>query len=119
MFIMSLWTVNTAAVSWRYFRDKTSPALLPSIVGVIIVMGIVGSGSLESPPLLGDALALLTVIFLGLNGALLRRYPKVSRMAVVGLAGFFMALIMFFPAQPSSYPQSTWLIMGAMGLLSA
>lgn len=119
MIIMSGRPVTTAAFSWLYLREKTSPALLAAIVGVILGMGIVVSGSLESPHLLGDALALLTVIFLGLNGALLRRYPEVSRMAVVGLAGFFMALIMFFPAQPSSYTLSTWLIMGAMGLLSA
>lgn len=119
MIIMSARPVLTAVVSWVFLRERTSKGLWLAIIGVMGGIGIVVSGSLESTNLLGDSLAMVTVSFLALNGTLLRRYKQVSRTAIVGLCGFFMAVVMFIPATPSGYSLNTWLIMGAMGLASA
>lgn len=119
MIIMSARPVLTALASWVFLRERTSKSLWLAIAGVICGVGIVVSGSLGAGNFLGDGLAVMTVSFLALNGALLRRYQHISRMAVVGLGGFFVACVMFFPAQPSSYTLDTWLIMAAMGLVSA
>lgn len=119
MIILSGRPVLTAVFSWIILRETASRALWMAIAGVMAGILIVVSGSLESANLIGDGLALLTVTFLGMNGALLRRYRQMSRMAVVGLCGFFMAVMMVVPATPSAYTLPTWIIMGVMGLLSA
>lgn len=119
MIILSGRPVLTAVFSWIILREKTSPALWMAIAGVMAGILIVVSGSARSPNLAGDGLALLTVTFLAMNGVVLRRYKQMSRMAVVGLCGFFMALLMAAPATPSAYGLSTWVTMGIMGLVSA
>lgn len=119
MIILSGRPVLTAFFSWLLLKENTSKALWLAIAGVMGGTAIVVSGSLKSPNLIGDSLALLTVLFLAVNGVLQRRYKKMSRMAIVGLCGCFMAVIMFLPANPSSYTLSTWMIMGAMGMVSA
>lgn len=117
--ILSARPILTALASWIFLREKTSKSLGWAILGVLGGVYIVVYGNLGGGSLLGDGLAMMTVIFLGLNGTLWRRYKEISRLAVVGLGGFFVALVMFIPSNPSSFSVSTWLIMGAMGLLSA
>ena len=113
MIILTGRPILTALFSWIFLREKVSKALLMAIIGLVIGISVVVSGSLESGKLLGDGLAFVSVIFLGLNGALLRRYKNVSRLAIVGLGGVFLALVMFIPADPSSYSPRTWLVMAA------
>jgi len=117
--IMSARPVFTALASWLFLKEKSSKLLLLAIVGVMCGIFIVVNGSLGGGSLLGDGLAVVTVICLGLNGSLWRRYKAMSRFAVVGLGGFFIALVMFIPATPSNYSTQTWLIMGCMGVASA
>ncbi len=119
VFIMSSRPVATALVSWLLLRERTNKALWLAIAGVMTGISIVVSGSLESGNLTGDLFAVFTVLCLGLNGTLWRRYKDISRPAVVGLGGLFIALVMFIPAHPAAYSWETWLIMAAMGMLSA
>jgi drug/metabolite transporter (DMT)-like permease len=119
MVIMSGRPVLTAVFAWLLLREKTSKKLMAAITGVVFGIAIVVTGSLESAHLIGDGFAILIVIFLAMNGVLMRRCKEMSRMAIVGLCGFFMAVIMVFPAHPSSYTLSTWVVMGVMGLVSA
>jgi len=119
MVIMSARPVFTAAASWLLLREAPSRALWSAMLIVVGGMAVVASGSMESGHLLGDGLALLTVTFLGLNGAWMRGHPRISRTAIVGLGGFFLALVMSFAAEPGGYSASTWLVMAAMGLASA
>jgi len=119
MIILSGRPVVTALFSWLILKEKTSSTLWWATIGVIGGSTVVVYGSIGSPTFLGDGLALLTVAFLGLNGALLRRYAHISRVAIVGWAGFFMSITLFAFANPSSYTAHTWIIMGTMGLLTA
>lgn len=109
----------SALFSWVYLREKTSFSAWVSILFVILGIFIVVSGSFDSGNLLGDSLALLSVTGISLNQTFLRKHKGLSRLSTVGLGGFFIALIMFFPATPSNYSFNTWVIMGIMGLLSA
>jgi drug/metabolite transporter (DMT)-like permease len=117
--IMGSRPVLTALFSWIFLRERASAALWLAMLTVIGGIVVVVSGSLESGNLLGDCLALAAVVFLALNGTLQRKYKKMSRTAVVGLAGFFLAATLVFFADIGSFTASTWVIMGMMGLASA
>ena len=119
MMILSGRPVLTAAAAWLLLRERTSGTLWLAICGVICGMAVVVSGSLQSGNVLGDALALVGVTCLALNGAVWRHFKSMSRMAVVGLGGLFLAAVMFVPADLSAIPARTWLVMACMGLLSA
>ncbi len=119
VFIMSARPIFTALVSWIILREKTQKSLWLAIAGVILGIFIVVNGSLKGGNFLGDGFAIITVSCLGLNGTLWRKYKEISRLAVVGLGGLFIALVMFIPSTPSNFSLNTWLIMGCMGLFSA
>ncbi|WP_419787000.1 DMT family transporter [Pseudodesulfovibrio sp.] len=119
MVIMSGRPVLTALASWVFLREKTPKGLWLTIVGVAVGIFLVMQGGLQSGHLWGDGLALITVTCLGLNGTLWRRYKSMSRMAVVGLGGLFIAVVMSAHADPGSYSPTTWLVMAIMGMGSA
>jgi len=104
---------------WLILKEKPTTSLWLAITGVIIGISTVASGSLQSGTILGDLFAFSAVIFLALNGTLWRCYKNISRIVIVGLGGFFLALTMSIPAEPSTYSADTWIIMAAMGLFSA
>lgn len=111
--------VLTAIFSRFFLKEKAGTALWLAIFVVICGIAVVVSGSLESVNILGDSLALLCVTLLALNGTFQRKYKKMSRTAVVGMAGFFLTAVMIFFADIGGFTLRTWLIMTAMGLLSA
>ncbi len=119
LFIMTARPVLTALAAWVLLRDKTPRSLWLTIAAVMVGILVVVNGSLGGGHLAGDGFALLAVTCLGVNGALWQRYRDMSRMAVVGLGSFFIALVMFVPASPAAYSPKTWLTMACMGLLSA
>jgi drug/metabolite transporter (DMT)-like permease len=117
--IFSATPAIAAAFSWLFLREKTSKQTLIAIIAVGVGISIVVFGSLGSGNWVGDLLALFAVTCLALMLTLLRKYHDVSRMGAVGLGGFLLAVTMFFFTEPSTFSMNTWLIMGAMGLLSA
>lgn len=117
--ILSALPALSAIFSWLFLGEVTKRSTWIAIASVMIGIGIVVSGSFETGNWYGDLLALSAVSFLSLNQTLLRKYPSVSRMASVGLGGFFLACVMFFLAEPATYSINTWIIMGAMGLFTA
>jgi len=119
MIILSGRPVMTATIAWLLLRERTSSALWLAIVGVMLGIGVVVSGSLTTGNPLGDTFAVTGVICLGLNGTLWRRYKDISRLAVVGLGGLFLALAMAPMAHIASIPLRSWAIMACMGLFSA
>lgn len=117
--ILSASPAIAAIFSWLLLREKTSRSTIIAIIAVMLGIGIVVSGSIGSGNLLGDALAMFSVICLSLMFTLLRKYQEVSRLASVALGGLLLAIVMSFLAEPSSYSLNTWSIMAAMGLLTA
>lgn len=119
LFILSARPVLTALAAWLFLKERPTKSLWLTMAAVTGGIFIVVNGSLRGGNLLGDGFALFGVACLGLNGVLWRRYKDMSRLAVVGLGGFLIALVMFVPATPSAFSASTWLIMGGMGLATA
>lgn len=117
--ILSASPAVAAVFSWIFLRERTSRSTIVAIIAVMFGIGIVVSGSIGSSNLLGDALAMFSVICLALMFTLLRKYQDVSRLASVALGGLLLAIVMSFFAEPSSFSMNTWLIMAAMGLFSA
>lgn len=119
MIIMSSAPVIMAVTSRIFLGEKTRKSTWLAIFFVLGGIAIVVSGSMESGNITGDALALFAVTCISLNQTLLRKYKNISRMASVGAGGLFLAVVMFFLAEPSGFSPATWLIMGVMGLLTA
>lgn len=117
--ILSATPAIAAAFSWLFLKEAVSRQTLIAIVTVMVGISVVVSGSFGSGNWKGDLLAVVSVSCLALMLTLLRKYHAVSRMGAVGLGGFLLALTMFFFTEPQSFSTNTWLIMGAMGLLTA
>ncbi|MFM2587446.1 DMT family transporter [Vibrio sp. TBV020] len=117
--ILSAAPAVAAIFSWLLLKEVTTKSTMVAIGAVMVGIVIVVSGSYGSGNWFGDLLAVFSVTCLSLMFTLLRKYPEVSRMASVGLGGLLLALVMFFFAEPSSYSSHTWLVMAAMGLITA
>lgn len=119
--ILSSLPAVAALFSWIFLREKVSKQTMFAIVGVILGIGVVvsGSGADGTSSLYGDMLAMFSVAVLALMLTLLRKFPDVSRIGVVGFGGFLVAVVMIFFTEPSTFSLNTWLIMGAMGLFTA
>lgn len=109
----------SSVFSRLFLGEVTKRSTWISIGFVMFGIVIVVSGSLGTGNLKGDMLAVFAVTCLSLNQTLLRKYQSVSRMASVGFGGLFLAIVMFFLAQPSNFSTNTWLIMAVMGLFTA
>nr|WP_320114445.1 DMT family transporter [uncultured Desulfuromonas sp.] len=117
--IMASRPVLTAIFSWLFLKEASDKSLWLAMVMVVGGIAVVISGSLESVSLRGDSLAVLCVVFLAFNGTLQRQYKKMSRTAVVGIAGVCLAGALLPFADIAGFTPATWLIMAAMGLVSA
>ncbi|WP_257098615.1 DMT family transporter [Pseudovibrio flavus] len=117
--IMSSTPAISALFSWMLTGEKTKASTWVAISLVMMGIGIVVFGSFGQGNWVGDALALFAVVCLSLIQALMRKYQNTSRMASVGMGGFFMAATLFFFAEPASFSLNTWLIMAIMGLFTA
>ncbi len=117
--ILSTSPALAALFSWIFLREITRRSTWIAIGTVMVGIAIVVSGSVGSGNLIGDIYAFAAVTFLSLNQTLLRKFQGVSRMASVGMGGLFLAVVMAFFADPSSFTAHTWIIMGVMGLFTA
>lgn len=117
--IQSATPAAAALLSWILLKEKTNRKTWLAIFFVVLGVIIVVNGSFGTGNWKGDLLALISVFCVALIFTLLRKYPNVNRLALVGLGGFFLAFVMFFFAEPSTFSLNTWLIMGAMGLITA
>lgn len=93
---------------------RTWWAIAGSVVGImVIVSGSIGAGSVS-----GDAAAVVAVLAFAGNVTLWRRYPAISRLAVIGLGGLFTAIVAFVPAEPFGVDGRALAILAIMGLLT-
>ena len=117
--IQSATPAVVAFLSWLLLKERTHRYTWRAILLVIIGVTIVVNGSIGSGHWKGDLLALVSVFCVALIFTIIRKHPDINRMALVGLGGFFLAVVMFFFAKPSTFSSHTWMVMGAMGLVSA
>lgn len=107
-----------AAVISRIFLGercslRTWLAIFVCIAGVFWVM----SGSLDTGNLLGDGLSAVSAIFIGAYFTVFRRYPEISRPAVIMRGGILLCLAALPFATPLSLPHSSYVWLMIAGLV--
>lgn len=106
-----------AIFSWVFLgervRLRTWMAILAGMAGVLVVF----SGSLELGTSLGDLLALLLAIFVGVTMTVLRSVPDLPRTPLVCGAGAVAGLLAWPLADPLSLSASSYGWLALMGLL--
>lgn len=107
-----------AALFSRWFLGERCPprtwlAIVACMAGVIWVMrGSIGGGDLT-----GDLLAVVATIFVGGYFTVFRRYPELSRSAVIFSGGLMLALFALPLATPFILPQESYGWLALSGLV--
>ena len=115
--ILSSAPLFTAILSHIFMSEKcpfrTWLSILICIVGVLWVM----SGSLSNINYIGDLLAVVCAVFIGVYLTLFRRYPAMSMKRVIVRGGLLLAFLTLPIATPFQLPWSSygWLVI--MGLI--
>lgn len=108
-----------AAIAWLAGRERTKRSTLfaaaAALVGVIIMM----SGSLGTPNLTGDLLAVVMTIFMAIMLVLIRRFPTSPSVPAMALSSLQITVIACFLVDPFavSVAELWWLV--AFGLVQA
>ncbi|PTY36029.1 hypothetical protein BGP77_01525 [Saccharospirillum sp. MSK14-1] len=106
-----------ALFSWLLLREtiplRTWVAIVVAMSGVLIVF----AGSIGLDQWLGDALALLLAMLMGLMLTLLRRLPDLPKMPVVALSGLVTSLLCAGFSDPLTLSLSSYGWLAVMGLL--
>jgi drug/metabolite transporter (DMT)-like permease len=115
--ILSSSAFFAAFFSWLLLRERvalrTWIAIGVSVAGVLVVF----SGSLGSPGSLGDGLAILLALLMGLTLTLLRRMPDLPKMPVVAGSGIVLALLTWPMASPLGLEPAQYGWLAVMGLV--
>lgn len=85
-----------------------------SIGGILLVV----SGSLGEGRVGGDLFAVAAIIAFASNVTLLRRFPDLNRLAVIGIGGLVLSLLAFGPAEPLDVGVLSILILAILGAVT-
>lgn len=91
---------------------RTWFGIVGSVVGILVIVG----GSVGSGTVGGDLIAIVAVLAFACNVSLWRRYPAISRLAVIGLGGLFTALATALLADPTTVGAGSLAILAVMGI---
>lgn len=92
-------------------RRRTWIGILASIGGILIVV----SGSLGEGRISGDLFAVAAIIAFASNVTLLRRFPELNRLAVIGVGGLLVSLVAYVPADPLEVEGISILVLAVLG----
>lgn len=106
-----------AVFSWLFLRERVTTrtwiAIATAMAGVVLIFG----GSIGAGTLFGDLCAVLTAICIGVSLTVLRRYPRIDRIAVICVSGLLAAAVMWPWSQPLSLSTTSYVALGVMGLV--
>ena len=109
--------ILAALVGWTVFGERTSRrvwiAIGVTVVGILIVV----AGSIGSPTLDGDLLAMLAIAAFGFSINIWRRYPEMSVFVGLAISALFMLLFSVWFADVSSLDTRAWLSALGMGMI--
>ena len=115
--ILSSSAFFAAFFSWLLLREniplRTWIAIVFSVAGVVIVF----SGSVGQPNALGDVLAVVLALLMGMLLTLLRRMPDLPKMPVVACSGLVLAALTFPLASPFDLVPMQYSWLALMGLV--
>jgi drug/metabolite transporter (DMT)-like permease len=115
--ILSSSAFFAAFFSWLLLRERvalrTWIAIAVSVAGVLVVF----AGSLGQPGSLGDALAIVLALSMGLTLTLLRRMPDLPKMPVVAGSGIVLAVLTWPLSSPLGLAPEQYGWLAVMGLV--
>lgn len=115
--ILSSSAFFAAFFSWLLLRERvafrTWVAIAVSVAGVLVVF----SGSLGKPGSLGDLLAIILALLMGLTLTLLRRMPDLPKMPVVACSGIVLAILTWPLSSPLGLEPAQYGWLAVMGLV--
>lgn len=108
-----------AIFSRLLFGEAIARVTKYAIVGVAVGLAVVASGSLQSGQWIGDSLAVLDTIILGLMFAIIRGRKESNMMPATALGLLLAAIVSFFFAEfpAMNVAQWTWMVVGGAVLL--
>ena len=115
--IVAATPIVSAGLAWLLLRERVERRIAIAIVATVAGIMVVVGGSVGSPTLDGDLLALAAVAFVSLSLVLWRRHPHVDRSLALELSSATMALITAPLASVGSAPTRVFVAAGLMGLL--
>lgn len=115
--IVAATPIASAALAWLVLRERTDRRVIVAIVVTIVGIVVVVGGSLGTPTIDGDLLALLAVVLVSLSLVLWRRSPDINRSLALALSSATMAAVTAPFAELGDAPLRVFVAAGLMGLL--
>ena len=109
--------IVSAGLAWAMLRERTERRVAIAIAATVVGIIIVVVGSLGSPTLDGDLLAMLAVVLVSFTLILWRRHPGINRPLVLAMSSAAMALVCAPFASLGGAPGRVFVAAGLMGLL--
>lgn len=106
--------ILAALVGWLVFGERTTRRVWTAIGITVIGIIVVVAGSLGSPTLDGDLLAMLAIAAFGASINVWRRYPDMSVFVGLGGSAFIMLAISVWFMDPANF--DTRLVLAAIGM---
>jgi drug/metabolite transporter (DMT)-like permease len=108
-----------AGLAWLAMRERTDRMTLSASAGALAGVAIMVSGSLGTPNLLGDVLAVAMVFFMASMMVLIRKYPKAPMVAAMCVSSLQIMIVAGLMADPFDTVSGDvwWLV--AFGLVQA
>ncbi len=103
--------------AWLFFGERPHPKVMVAIATVMTGVFIVVSGSVGSPTLRGDVIALLAILAFSITIALWRRYRDLDRPLTLATSSLLAALVALPQASLTTAPGRVFLAAGVMGLI--
>lgn len=106
-----------AVFAWILLRERlamrTWLAMAAAIGGIVVIF----AGSLGSPTLFGDGLALAAAACMGAALVMIRRRPEVDMLPALAISGLIVPMIAVWMADPLAISVRDFTIIAAMGLM--
>jgi drug/metabolite transporter (DMT)-like permease len=115
--IVAATPIFAAVLAWIVLRERTDRRVLIAIAFVIVGVATVVSGSLGTPTLDGDLLALAAILMFSLSVIVWRRHPEIDRPLVLATSSATMALITAPFASVGDAPLRLFVAVGLMGFI--
>ncbi|MGB0866632.1 MAG: DMT family transporter [Granulosicoccaceae bacterium] len=100
-----------------FLGERTSPRVWAAIAISGLGIALIVAPSLGSAHMVGDLLALVTIIGFSATLLLLRSYPELSRFLVFSASAALLLVLGLPWVEPLEQPLSAWLCAAAMGLV--
>ena len=106
-----------ALFSWLLIGERIRPRTIVAIIVCMCGVGVVFSSSMASGGWLGDLLALILAVLMGIALTLLRKHPSIPRVPMIAVSGLWACLLATPFANPLSLSGAAYGWIALMGLL--